>query len=144
MNQRKLAAPQWLLLLALFLFAGCASSKPINKSELQSQIKSAVSLSAETRLFIDHVRQNLATVQYSEAHAHYLEEQLAEIEKSTRNRTATTDTQSSLNAYHKQVNDLQSSLSAIPHEIRDLSKLAMTEQKIEKIQGELEAINSSL
>ena len=61
-----------LVCLALTALTSCSRQKTMSRDELQSNLRSAESLAAETSTFIDYVRQNRATDQYAKGHAEYL------------------------------------------------------------------------
>src|SRR5690242_4127567 len=53
------------LALALASLTSCSRQEPISRDELQSELRSAASIAAETNTFIEYVRQNRATDQYA-------------------------------------------------------------------------------
>jgi hypothetical protein len=62
---------------ALFvILVGCSGQKQLKKEDVRSELISAISLAADTELFIDRVRQGATSESFQHAHVEYLQEQL--------------------------------------------------------------------
>jgi hypothetical protein len=59
---------------ALAFVSGCSSKKTLNRDEARSDIRSAISFTAEAELFVEFVRGGHATRNYAEGHAAYLDD----------------------------------------------------------------------
>src|SRR3954462_15549482 len=79
---------QWPSMASIVLFsalvsAGC-SDKAIGHDEARSEVRMALSFTAESQLFIDLILRDHITAEFAEGHARYLEDEIKETEKQLR------------------------------------------------------------
>ncbi len=132
------------LLLAAAVLASCSRHKAIDRNAMRSEIKSAVSLAAESEMFIDYVRQRRSTRAYAMGHAVYLEKIVNQSLKELHQAIPGPDTANAYRECQTQLDLLRHELSAIPAALGRDDAMAAAGQRIGNARERLEKAGSSL
>ena len=107
-------------------------------------MKSALSLAAETTLFIDYIRQSRPTRRYIEGEASYLRDEVKDSVKQFEKALPETGTENSINTCKAQLQLLDRELSSVPVEMGNADALAAAKERISEIRNTLEKASSAL
>jgi hypothetical protein len=99
--------------LALAALTSCSRQKPLSRGELQSKLRSAESIAAETGALVDYVSQNRATHHYAKGHIEYLSSELIDTAKELRQALPPTGAETQLMDGRKQVDELVAALGQL-------------------------------
>lgn len=130
--------------LALASLTSCSRQEPISRDELQSKLRSAASIAAETNTFVQYVRQNRATEQYAKGHIEYLSAELAHTSEELSNAIPPPAVEAPFNEARIQVNALATELSNLRSRIGRPDDLAREQDAIATIGKKLRQAISSL
>jgi hypothetical protein len=133
-----------LVCLSLVSLTSCSHEMPISHDELQSKLRLAASLAAETTLFIDYVRQQRATDQYAKGHIQYLSSEVDRLAKELHHALPTPGTEPQFADRVRQVDGLAAELSELRSRIDDPDELAREQNRFAVINQELQQAISSL
>ncbi len=133
-----------LVCLALTALTSCSRQKTMSRDELQSNLRSAESLAAETSTFIDYVRQNRATDQYAKGHAEYLLSAVGRIATELHQARPPADGAPEFAQGRTQVDALAAELSILRMRIGHSDELAREQHGIAAIRNALQVAVSSL
>ncbi len=131
-------------LLWVVVLAGCSGTSTLSKEEIRSEVKSALSLAAETTLFIDYIRQSRPTRRYIEGEASYLRDEVKDSVKQFEKALPETGTENSINTCKAQLQLLDRELSSVPVEMGNADALAAAKERISEIRNTLEKASSAL
>ena len=130
--------------LALAALTSCSCQKPISQIELQSKLRSAASIAAETGTFIDYIGQNRATDQYAKGHVEYLSSELTHTAKDLREALPPAGAKAEFTDGLKQVDALAAALRQMRSHIHQPDELARQKIQIATIRKQLQEAISSL
>lgn len=133
-----------LVCLALAALTSCSRQKPLSRDELQSKLRSAESVAAETGTFIDYVRQERATDQYAKGHVEYLSSELDRIAKELHEALPPADAEPEFTEGRTQVEALAAELSKVRGRIDHPDELAREQERIAAVRNALQQAVSSL
>jgi hypothetical protein len=133
-----------LVCLVVATLTSCSRQKPLSRDELQSKLRSAASIAAETGTFLDYVREKRATEQYAKGHIEYLSSELAQTEKELHEALPPADAQPQLTDGRKQVDALAAALTDLRNHIGHGEDFAREQDQIAGIGNALQQAVSSL
>jgi hypothetical protein len=133
-----------ILTVASEALCGCSNKKAISRDEVRSEIGLAVSIVAESELFVDYLRQGSSTRTYAEQHASYLEDAAKQLEQELDPAAADSGTEAAADRCRIQLRRLRAELSAIRDAAGNRDELAAINQRLAKIRRALQEANSSL
>lgn len=133
-----------LVCLALAALISCSRHKPLSRDELQSQLRSAESIAAETSTLIDYVRHGRATTLYARGHVEYLSSELARIAKELHDALPPADASAQFDDGSRQIDALAAALSALRSRIAQAHELAREQDQVARIRNALQQAVSSL
>ena len=131
-------------LLGAAVLAGCSRTSTLTREEARSHGRSTLSLTAETEMFIDYVRQGQGTRHYIEGEANYLQEAIRDSRKELQKALPPPATENSIQVFMTQLDFLNHELSRIPIEIGNPAALAAAKERTLKSREILEKGNSAL
>jgi hypothetical protein len=123
--------------LALAALTACTRQKSISRDELQSKLRSAASIAAETATFFDYVRQRRATDQYARGHLEYLFSEVDRTAKELHESFAVRGAEPQFRDGIKEVDDLAA-------ELRNVRTRLEHREEIDQEQAQIEAIGVRL
>jgi hypothetical protein len=129
--------------LAIAGLAGCSRST-LSREEARSEIRSAVSFTAEAELFVDFVRGGHATRHYAEGHAAYLADAIKRSAENLEQAVPEAGTESAVRECITQLKRLDRELSGIHARLDDQAALARASGRIRGIRKDLERAQSEL
>ena len=130
--------------LALASLTSCSGQKQISQDELQSKLRSAASIAAETTTFIEYVRQKRATDQYARGHVEYLSSELAHSAEELREALPPAAAEAQFTEGRAQVDALAQELRNLRGRIAYPDELARDTDQIAAIRTKLQLAISSL
>jgi hypothetical protein len=130
--------------LNILLLVSCSRPKTLSKDELRSQLRSAVSVAAETETFIDYFRQNRATRSYAQGHITYLADEVNRSIRQADKALPSEGTEEQFRAYLTQLSALSSELAAVRSASGEAEALGRAKERIVTIRQALENTKSSL
>jgi hypothetical protein len=130
--------------LALAALTSCSRQKPISQIELQSKLRSAASIAAETGTFIDYIGQNRATDQYAKGHVEYLSSELTHTVTDLREALPPAGATAEFTHGLKQADALAAALRDLRSHIHQPVELARQKVQIASIRKQLQEAISSL
>jgi hypothetical protein len=130
--------------LALAALTSCSHPKPLSPDELQSKLRSAESIAAETGTFIDYVGQGRATDQYAKGHIEYLSSELTDTAKDLRGALPPAGAEAQFIDGRKQMDELTSALAQLHSHIDHPDELVRDKDQIVTIRKQLQQTISSL
>ena len=128
-------------LLWVVVLVGCSGTSTLSEEEVRSEMKSDLSLAAETTLFI---RQSRPTRRYIEGEASYLRDEVKDSVKQFEKALPETGTENSINTCKTQLQLLDRELSSVPVEMGNADALAAAKERISEIRNTLEKASSAL
>lgn len=131
------------VLLATVLLASCSRVKTVSANELRSDMLSAISLAAETELFIDQVERNRSTVSFERGHLEYLRQQAADEIQQLRDARARTSLAPRLEMCRAQLESLETELAILEKSSTASDRLSAAKQQVAKIRTALEHAEKS-
>ena len=131
-------------LLWVVVLVGCSGTSTLSEEEVRSEMKSDLSLAAETTLFIDYIRQSRPTRRYIEGEASYLRDEVNDSVKQFDKALPETRTENSINTCKAQLQLLDRELSNVPMETGNADALAAAKERISAIRNILEKASSAL
>jgi hypothetical protein len=131
------------VILFSLLAAGCSHRNTIDKDEMRSRLRSALSFTAETDMFVDYLRQGRATRHYAQEHAAYLEEAVSRSAKELEQAGPARGAESVLGECKIQLGSLRNELSRL-RKAPDNNTLDTVKQNLTTIRESLELANSHL
>lgn len=132
-----------LAFLALVALTCCSRQKPISQDELQSKLRSAASIAAETGTFLDYVGQNRPTNQYAKGHVEYLSCELAHTAKELSEALPPAGAEAEFTQGLEKVDALAAALRQLRSHVKP-DELALEEDQIAAIRKQLQQAISSL
>ena len=133
-----------LAFLALAALTCCSRQKPISQDELQSKLRSAASIAAETGTFLDYVGQNRATNQYAKGHVEYLSSELAYTAKEMRKALPPAGAEAEFTEGLEKVDVLAAALRQLRSHMDQPDEFAREKDQIAAIGKQLQQAISSL
>jgi hypothetical protein len=130
--------------LALATLTSCSRQKPISQSELQSKLRSAASIAAETGTYIDYIAQNRATDQYAKGHVEYLSSELIHTAGELHAALPPAGAKAEFRDGLKEVDALAAALRQLRSRIDQPNELAREKDQIAAIRKGLQQAISSL
>jgi hypothetical protein len=130
--------------LALVALTSCSHQKPLSRDELQSKLRSAESIAAETRTFLDYVGQNRATGHYAVGHLEYLASELSHTARELREALPPAGAEGQFSDGLKRVDALTAALGHLHSHIDQPNDLDGDKDQITAIRKELQHTISSL
>lgn len=130
--------------LALVALTCCSRRKPISHDELQSKLRSAAFIAAETATFVDYVGQNRATVQYAKGHIEYLSYELTHTANELHEALPPAGAEPQFTKGREQVDALAGALNQLRSQIGQPDELASVNDQITAIRKRLQQAISSL
>jgi len=130
--------------LTLVALTCCSRQKPISQDELQSKLRSAASVAAETGTFLDYVGQNRATVQYAKGHLDYLSSELNHTANELHEALPPAGAEAQFTNGRVQVDALGRALNQLSSQIGRPDELAGMKDQITAIRKGLQQAISSL
>jgi hypothetical protein len=122
----------------------CSRQKPLSQGELQSKLRAAESIAAETGMFLDYVRQKRVTNQYAQGHIEYLSSELARTANELSEAIPPAGAEAQFADGRMQVDFLRTELSQVSSRIRRPDELAGGQKRIARIRQALRQVVSSL
>jgi hypothetical protein len=119
------------------------SPKTISQDELQSKLRSAASIAAETGTFLDYVGQNRPTNQYAKGHVEYLSCELAHTAKELSEALPPAGAEAEFTQGLEKVDALAAALRQLRSHVKP-DELALEEDQIAAIRKQLQQAISSL
>lgn len=126
------------ILLAIALLTSCSRTKIISQGELRSDTLSAISLAAETELFIGQVQQHRVTQHFERGHLEYLREEAAQQAKELRQSDAAPALAPKLETCRSQLESLGAGLATLKKDPTDVDRLSALKQQAARMLTELE------
>lgn len=133
-----------LVCLVLAALTSCSHQKPLSREELQSKLKLAASIAAETGTFLGYVREKRATEEYAKGHIDYLSSELARTEKELHEALAPADARPQFTEGRMQVDALAAVLTQLRNDIGHDDEFASKQDQIAGIRNALQQAVSSL
>jgi hypothetical protein len=133
-----------LVCLALAALLSCSRQKPLSRDELQSKLRSAESIAAETGTFIDYVQHGRATNPYATGHIEYLSSELSRIAKELHDSLPPADASAQFADGSRQVDALAAALSDLRSHIRQSNELAREQEQVARMRNALQRAVSAL
>ena len=130
--------------LVLAAFTACSRQRPLTRDELQSKLRAAASIAAETSTFVDFVRQNRATYHYAQGHIEYLSSELRDVAKDLSAAIPPPDAAAQLTHSRSEVQALAAVIIRLRGQIDRRDELAREQAQIAAIRKDLEHTISSL
>jgi hypothetical protein len=130
--------PRSVLVPGLWLAMTACSNKTIGRDEARSKIKSALSFTAESEMFIDYIRQGRSTRPYAQGHALYLEDEVKRSIQELGHGVPGSGTQNAIRECIAGLNSLDRELARIPTALGNDSALADAQERLRNIQKTLE------
>jgi hypothetical protein len=131
------------VILASLLAAGCSRQKTIDKDQMRCHLRSALSFTAESDMFVEYVQQGRATRHYAQEHAAYLEEAVSRSAKELEEGIAEPGAEGALSECKTQLGLLRNELSGF-RGTNDSNALDTAKQNLTKIRESLKKANSQL
>jgi hypothetical protein len=122
----------------------CSRQKPISQDGLQSKLRSAASIAAETATFLDYVEQERSTVQYAKGHIEYLSSELTHTVNELQEALPPAGGETQFAKGREQVDALAGALNQLPSQIGRPDQLAGIRDQITAIRKGLQRAISSL
>jgi hypothetical protein len=138
--KRQLAA----VLLLTGVLLSCSRQKTLNRDEFDSQLRAAVSLCAETRLFVGNLRQNKSTQSFASGHVHYLQELASDDLREANKVVVPNQFQSQFQVYRDQLEELSRQLTILQNSSAKPDTLSDIDSSLQTIQGAFEHLRSGL
>lgn len=132
------------LLLAMATFAGCLNGPTISREEARSDIRSAISFTAEAELFVEFVRNDHATRHYAEGHTTYLEDAVKRSINELQREAPEPHAQHAVSECIVQLQRLHRELSGLHTAFGNDAALAAAKDRMSEIREALERAQSSL
>jgi hypothetical protein len=132
------------LLLATAALAGCFNRPTMSREEARSEIRSAVSLTAESELFVEFVRGGHATRHYAEGHAAYLKDSVTRSVEELEQTTPEASIQNVTAECIQLLKQLSGELSRMRTALDNDTALANASNRIRDIRQALERAQSGL
>ena len=130
------------ILFLLALLASCVRQKTITREELASKIKSAISVAAESELFIRYVHEGRSTRHYAEEHVTYLQQLTEDDVKELDQWEAEPGIEDTMHEYRVQLVALREALSHVQAAIGEDAELAAIMHRLTNIRGRLQLANA--
>lgn len=127
-----------LILLPISLLTSCSRTKTISEDELRSDTLSAISLAAETELFIDQVQRHRVTQHFERGHLEYLREDAAREAQELRESRAAPSLAPKLETCRSQFESLAAGLATLTKNPSDSDSPSSLKQQAARIRTELE------
>jgi hypothetical protein len=128
----------------MMALAACSSANADRSGEVDSDIKTAKSLAAETLLFLDQFAQDRTTEQFGIAYVGYLQEQAGDLAKSLTRVASSGPSSEKLEECETQTHVLRSALALLQLNLRDRRALSLVREQIKVIDTRLSAISPPL
>ena len=116
----------------------------MSREEARSEIRSAVSLSAESEMFIDYIRRGSATRSYAEGHARYLEQEAKRSIDDLERAVPEADVEGEVRKCATQLKRLDRELSDVQAKLDNDTALAATRRRMDEIRIALERSQPNL
>jgi hypothetical protein len=133
-----------LVCVALAILTSCSRQKPISRDELQSKLRSAESIAAETVTLLDYVREKRATNVYAKGHIEYLSADLGRTAKELQEALPPAGTEQQFTEGQKQLDTLLGELRNIHGRMSHPDDLSDEQERIAAIRKALQQVASSL
>jgi hypothetical protein len=130
--------------LASSAMLGCARQKTIDQERLRSEIRAAISFTAEFDMFVEYVRQGHATRRYAREHAAYLEDAVSKSAKELDEVTPAAGLENPYTECKNQLAQLHAELSRIQGADDNHQDLVSIRENLKKIREGLEKASSKL
>lgn len=130
--------------LASIALTACSRNKIIDQDRLRSEIRSAISFTAEFDMFVEYARQGHATRRYARQHAAYLDDAVSKSAEELDSATPAAGLENPFNECKSQLALLHNELSKIPAAIDSNQDLTFTKENLKKIRESLERAASKL
>lgn len=131
------------VLLATLFLTSCSRTKSISESDLRSDTLSAISLAAETQLFIGQIQQKRTTQSFARGHLEYLRQQAVEEIQQLRGAHAESGLVPWLETCRAQLESLATELAILGKNSTASDRLSAARQRVAKIQAGLEHAEKS-
>jgi hypothetical protein len=129
-------------LLAVFL--GCSHRKTVDQEEFISQLKAAVSLCAESRLFVNYLREGKSSQSFSVGHTRYLQQLASDDLQDANKADVPAQLHSQFQVYREQLEALSRQLEILQASQARSDALTDIDSKLQTIQGALDHLRSGL
>lgn len=137
-----------ILLLSLMplAFASCGGPKTMRPDELRSDIRSAVSLAAETNLFITQMQNDRGTHSFAAGHLGYLRDETLRSAKELRDSQADPAVAESVGTCIAQLDSLVREIAILQDkaEVNDINALLPSRARVADIHDALSSLESGL
>jgi hypothetical protein len=144
MWHRRNALAVLLLSSAVAALTGCGKRKTIGRDNARSEIRSALSLAAESHMFIDYIRSGRATHHYAAAQTAYLKNAVGRSLKEIGDGTPEPGIEEAVRECRTLLERLAQELAAIQRSIDNDDALAGAGERIGIIHKELENARAKL
>ena len=132
------------MLLATVILSSCSGAKPLSRDKLRSDLLSAISLSSETDLFIDRMRDGRAPFSFAKAHIHYLRQEASRLAYKLSQTTSEPKIAAQYAACRNGLNDLNIVLRDLDETENSENRLWNAQQKVATIKKLLEEAKAAL
>ena len=134
----------WVTAFASSAMLGCARQKTIDQERLRSEIRAAISFTAELDMFVEYVRQGHATRRYAREHAAYLGDAVSKSAKELDEATPAPGLENPYTECKNQLAQLHAELSRIREADANNQDLVSIRENLKKIREGLEKASSKL
>jgi hypothetical protein len=131
-------------LLTVLVFVSCSRTKTFTAQELQSEIASAISLSAETELFMIQIQENRVTRTFDEGHLSYLRDEAARTLSEVRRAQVHSGIAQQLDTCRGQLALLTAELADLTSTPRNAASFSAERERLTRIRSMLEAAKDAL
>jgi hypothetical protein len=126
------------------LLTCCASQRRIDRDELQSDLKSGISLASEARLYLQYSAQGRTSQSFSEGHFYYLAGEANRTEKELQQAISTPEDTQALNEARLQFGALSGQLGLMEQKSSDANARVHSMRQLAEIGKAMEKAKSSL
>lgn len=123
--------------------SSCASQQRIDHSELQSDLKSGISLASEARLYLQYSAQGRTSQSFSKGHLHYLAEEANHTEKELQQATSAPEDAQALDEARLRFRALYGQLAVMEQKSSDANARVDSMLQLEQIGKAMEKAKSS-
>jgi hypothetical protein len=133
-----------MILIGTAALLSCSGPKTLKKDDVQSELKAAISLAAETQMFIDYIGRTRVSKHYIEGEAGYLRETGKDSVKELENGFPGPGMEAAVRECKSQLALLDRELSQISAEAGKNNELSEASQRVSKIRENLQKAESTL
>lgn len=133
-----------LSVMLLLVSAGCSARKTLSREDVRSEIRIAVSFTAESELFVNFIRSGHSTRHYAEGHAAYLDDAVKQSLNELERAVPEPKIQYAVGECITQLKRLERELSGIRPALKSEGALSGIRDRMSEIRKSLERAQSDL